>query len=177
MTTNLTDQQIAENKTAQIIEGVDVWTGYYRANPHRFAKDFLSVDLKLFQKILLFQMNQSDAFYFIAARSIGKTWLVALFSIIRAILYPGSKIICCSYSFTQGKQIIQKIIEDFMHRSPLLRNEIKGQPSISRDNCGVTFKNGSFIKVVIAGETARGKEIRTKYYINIFKKEGEYIIC
>lgn len=42
--------------------------GYYRANPHRFAKDFLLLDLKLFQKILLFMMFKMDYFMYLASR-------------------------------------------------------------------------------------------------------------
>ena len=51
-----------------ILAGVDAWCGYYRANPHRFAKDYLNLNLKLFQKILLFMMNVCDFFCYIAAR-------------------------------------------------------------------------------------------------------------
>lgn len=52
----------------KVIEGVGVWASYYRANPHRFAIEFLHVSLKLFQMILLFMMNISSVFVFIACR-------------------------------------------------------------------------------------------------------------
>ena len=52
----------------RILAGVEAWTAFYRANPHRFAKDYLNLHLKLFQKILLFLMNISDYFCYIAAR-------------------------------------------------------------------------------------------------------------
>ena len=35
-------------------------------------------------------------FMFIAARGMSKTWLTALFCVVRCILYPGSKIVVCS---------------------------------------------------------------------------------
>ena len=156
MDIKVTDQQIQEDRQAKFMDSIDVWTGYYRANPHRFAEEYLGIKLKLFQKILLYMMQWADAFYYVASRSQGKTYLVALYSCIRCILYPGTKICVASYSFKQGAQIVQKIQNEFMHLSPALRMEIKGQPSVSRDNCGVNFKNGSFMRVVIAGETARG---------------------
>ena len=41
---------------------------YYRANPHRFVKDFLGVNLKPFQKILIFMMNYCTHFMYLASR-------------------------------------------------------------------------------------------------------------
>lgn len=52
------------SREANILDGVDAWAGYYRANPHRFAKDYLNVNLRLFQKILLFMMNVLSAVKF-----------------------------------------------------------------------------------------------------------------
>ena len=42
-----------------------------------------------------------------------------------------------------------------MHKSALLRNEIS-KTSTGMNDCGVWFKNGSFIRVVVASETSRG---------------------
>ena len=128
---------------------------YYRANPQRFVEEFLGIKLKLFQKILIWAMMVYDAFYFVAARGIGKTYLVALFSVVRCILYPGTKIVCCSYTFKQGKEIILKITDDFMQKSALLRNEVS-KTSTGQNDCFVYFKNGSWIRVVVAGESSRG---------------------
>lgn len=150
-----TDKQIQEDKTTRIMRTIALRCAYYRANPQRFAEEFLGLKLKLFQKIVLWAMMTYDAFYFVACRGIGKTFLVALFAVCRAILYPGSKIIACSYTFKQGKEIILKITDDFMLKSPLLRNEIS-KTMVGQNDCAIYFKNGSFIRVVVAGESARG---------------------
>lgn len=50
------------------LEAVEKWAAYYRWNPHRFAKDILRLDLKLFQKLLLVAMNWAFSFIFIASR-------------------------------------------------------------------------------------------------------------
>lgn len=151
----LTDSQIIKNRTNTIMNLIAFRCSFYRANPHRFVKDFLGIELKLFQKILIYAMNFSDAFYFVAARSIGKTFLVALYAVIRCILYPGTKIVACSFTFKQGKEILSKITDDFMHKSSLLRNEISNVSTL-RDNCGIIFKNGSILRIVVAGESSRG---------------------
>lgn len=84
-----------------------------------------------------------------------KTYLVALFACVRCILYPGTKIIAFSATFKQGKEIILKITDDFMHKSNLLCNEIS-KVSTGQNDCGVWFKNGSFIQVRVAADTSRG---------------------
>ena len=138
----LTDKQIKQDKTDSIMNTIAERCSYYRANPQRFCEEFLNIKLKVFQKILIWAMMKYDAFYFIAARGLGKTYLVALFSVIRCILYPGTKIVAASYTFKQGKEIILKITDDFMQKSPLLRNEIS-RVSTGQNDCFVYFKNGS----------------------------------
>ena len=85
----------------KILNGVSEWTAYYRANIHRFAHDYLHVDLKWFQKILLFIMNICLSAVYIGSRGQGKTWLCAIYCCCRAILYPHSKI--CLASGTRGQ--------------------------------------------------------------------------
>lgn len=152
---NLTDQQIQQDRTDQIMNVIAERCAYYRANPQRFCEEFLGLHLKLFQKILIWAMMTYDAFYFVAARGLGKTYLVALFAVCRCILYPGTKIVAASYTFKQGKEIVMKITDDFMHKSALLRNEIS-KVSTGQNDCGIIFKNGSYIRVVVAGESSRG---------------------
>lgn len=79
-----------------IQNGVALWCGYYRENPHRFAHDYLHLNLHLFQKMLLCMMNWANTSVFIGSRGIGKTFLSAVFCVIRCILWPGSKIIIAS---------------------------------------------------------------------------------
>jgi len=45
--------ELRNQKTERIMNGIAIWTAFYRANPHRFVKEYLNVNLKLFQKILL----------------------------------------------------------------------------------------------------------------------------
>ena len=150
-----TEQEVINEKSDKILRIAAERCAYYRANPQRFCEEFLGLHLKLFQKIIIWLMMHSDMFCFIASRGLGKTFLVALYSVVRCILYPGTKVICASYTFKQGKEIIGKITDDFMQKSALLCNEI-GRTQIGQNDCIIFFKNGSFIKVVVAGESARG---------------------
>ena len=158
-----TDKEVQQAKTEKLMNMIAERASYYRANPHRFVEEFLGIHLKLFQKILIFAMMLYDYFYFIAARGLGKTYLVSLYAVVRCILYPGTKILTFSYTFKQGKEVVMKITDDFMQHSPLLCNEIK-RTSTGINDCGVWFKNGSWIQVRVAGESSRGKNM---FYLQI----------
>ena len=159
MSRGLTDQQIKEDKTNKIMNTVAKRAAYYRANPHRFCSDYLFPDtpkfLKTFQKILIWAMIHYNSILMVACRGIGKTFLVALFSVIKCILYPGTKIVVSSATFKQSKELVGKITDDFMHRSAMLRSEIE-RVSTGQNDCGVWFKNGSYIICKVANENARG---------------------
>lgn len=144
----------SDSREARILDGVDKWAGYYRANPHRFANDYLNVHLRLFQKILLYMMNICNFFCYIAARGQGKSWLLAVFCCIRCILYPGTKICIASGTRSQSINILEKIKIELLPNSTLLKNEIANL-IISNTNAYVDFKNGSSIKVVTASDSAR----------------------
>ena len=49
----LSDREIKENRTNTIMNIIAERCAYYRANPHRFAEDFIpGLKLRIFQKIL-----------------------------------------------------------------------------------------------------------------------------
>ena len=155
MAVKKSDRQLQEDRTAQIMNTIAWRAAYYRANPQRFAADYLNLKLKWFQKILLWCMMHFDNFYYVAARSQGKTFLVAIFCVIRCLLFPKTKIKVASATFKQAKFVVKKITDELMHESPLLRAEIKNF-STGDNNCLIDFKCGSSIEVVVASDTARG---------------------
>lgn len=155
MAKNKSDKELTLEKSQKTMNAVVKYASYYRQNIHRFVQEYLGIELKLFQKILLYAMDHNDASYYIASRGQGKSFLVALYAVSRCILYPHTQCIVCSYTYKQGKIIVEKITNDFMHRSPLLVNEIK-KITTGQNDCFIYFKNGSYIKVVTSGEGARG---------------------
>lgn len=62
------EKELANEKSNRILTGVAFWATFYRFNPQRFVKDYLNINLKLFQKILLYQMMYNNFFMYIAAR-------------------------------------------------------------------------------------------------------------
>ena len=148
---------MTELRYNKIKEGAAIWAGYYRWNPHKFVEEYLHVRLKLFQKILLTMMNICMTLVYIASRGQGKTFLTAIFCCVRAILYPGSKIVIASGTRGQAIQVLQKIMLELKPRSPELALEIDEKASqINGTNAQLVFRNSSYIRVVTSGESARG---------------------
>lgn len=145
------------SRIEKITAGAAQWCAYYRENPHRFAKDYLHLNLHLFQKILIIMMNWSSTTAFIGSRGIGKSFLSAVFCVIRCILYPGTKICIASGTRGQSINVLEKIILELKPLSPELAAEIDDkQTKINGTNAQIVFKNSSYIKVVTASDTARG---------------------
>lgn len=106
-------------------------------------------------------MMHNNYFMYLAARGQSKTWLTALFCVIRCILYPKTKIVVASATRIQGNEVLLKITEDFMKNytwgSDLLRREINDkETTVSANKAVISFRNGSWIKVVTASDTGRG---------------------
>ena len=87
-------------------EAVARAASYYRANPHRFVKEFLHIDLRWFQKIIIYAMNEYPAFCMIASRGLGKSFLIAIYCCVRCVLYPGTKICIASGTRGQAKKLV-----------------------------------------------------------------------
>lgn len=151
-----TTKEIANDKSERIMNAVNVWCSFYRANPHRFCKDYLNIKLKIFQQVLIYMMNISTCFMFIACRGIGKSFLCAVYCVVRCILWPGTKIVLTSKTRGQAINILdEKIMKIIYPNSPNLQAEIKSH-KINNQYAEIIFKNDSYIKVVTASDSSRG---------------------
>lgn len=65
-----TTQEVFQEKTERLMNGVAYWAAFYRMNPQRFVADYLNIQLKLFQKILIYMMIVSTHFAYFAARGL-----------------------------------------------------------------------------------------------------------
>lgn len=102
-------------------------------------------------------MNMNTVFVFIGSRGIGKTFLSAIFCVVRCILYPGTKICIASGTRGQSINVLEKILLELKPNQPELANEIDDkQTKINGNNAQIVFKNTSYIKVVTASDSSRG---------------------
>lgn len=143
-------------KPKQKRENTKKWISFYRQNIELFIMHYLGLNLFLFQKILVHLMDKYPFFMFVATRGIGKTWLLAVYSCARAILYPNTLIIVAAGSKKQASLIVtHKIGLELINASPTLAREIKKISSSSQETY-VEFHNGSRIDVIAATDKARG---------------------
>lgn len=156
---NLNKNMENATKSYRLMNGIGLWTSWYRLFPHIFARDYLGLSLKVFQQILLYMMMHFNFFLYIASRGQGKSWLTAVFCCVRAILFPESKIILAAGVKSQSIEIIEKILE-LKNNSPNLAREISDIKTNSND-ARVIFKNGSWIRCTAANQNARSKRANT----------------
>ena len=57
-----------QDKSEKLMTTVAKRESFYRANPNRFVKEYLGIELKLFQEIILVMMNICTNSMFLAAR-------------------------------------------------------------------------------------------------------------
>ena len=145
------------NRYQRVMEGAALWGSYYRNNVDKFAQDYLHIRLKLFQRMLLVMMFWSTTFAMIACRGIGKTFISAVYCVIRCILYPGTRICIASGTRGQSINVLEKVMQELRPASGELAAEIDmGQTKVNGTNALIVFHNTSVIKVVTAGDSARG---------------------
>ena len=149
-----TEAEVKKDKSERIMRGVNLWASFYRANPHRFARDYLGLKLDRFQQIILCMMFRCANCIYLASRGGGKSFLIAIFCVIQCILYPGSRICLASKTRKQATEIIDKIREILMPNSDNLKLEIE-EVQVNQVNAFVSFRNSSRIVVVTAAESAR----------------------
>ena len=147
--------RVHKPNTNRTYEGFKLWSAFYRALPHVFAKQYLGLNLFLYQKILLYAMNHYNFFMYIAARGQGKSYIIAIYCIIRAILYPNTNIVLASGTKGQARLIISEKILSIRNNSANLQREI-AEVKTGVNECYVLFTNGSKITAVTSGEGARG---------------------
>lgn len=144
-----------QSKSERVMNTIAWRAGYYRENPHRLCSEYLKIQLKTFQKILLYFMMHFHYFMYLASRGQGKSFLTAIFCCVYSILYPGVKIIVASGRKSQSREVIEKIV-DLMESYPNLAREIS-EYSTSTNDPYIKFKAGSSIRTVASNDGARSK--------------------
>lgn len=98
----------------------------------------------------------------IAGRGLGKSYMMAVYAILRCILFPRHRVGIISASFRQAKFVFAEIKRIYQY-SPILQNSVLKPPVIGSDTCYLEFKNGAIIIALPLGdgETIRGARFHT----------------
>jgi Terminase RNaseH-like domain len=118
------------------------------------------LELEAFQQVML-QMLWSKKFpMIIATRGGGKSFMLALYAFLKAILVPGSKIVICGAGFRQAK-LVFKFIENLYEASPIIKEAVSqwGGPKYGSDMA--TLRVGlSTIQAIPIGDGEKIRGIR-----------------
>lgn len=134
---------------------------------------YLKLDMHLYQIVMLLLMNLCPLVVIVAARAAAKSFVIAVFSCARCILYPGTIVVIASSTKKQSSLIIsEKIKKELVPNSHNLAREIK-EIKTGVNETEVIFKNGSSIIVVPASENGRGYRANIIIYeeFRLIKKE------
>jgi len=144
--------QISQEKRERMIE----WTTFYRRNIHRFIEHYFGIHLHPYQIIWIYAMSISDSYVAICSRAVGKSWLLGVYAMARAVLYPGSKVVVVSSTKEQAGIIIDDKIKELQDNYPNVAREIRNLTS-NMNTKQVDLHNGSRIVIVAARDSSRGK--------------------
>lgn len=150
-----TTREVETEELNRVMETVAERAAFYRANPQRFVRDYLGItNLKWFQEVILYMMNNCVYFMYLASRGQGKTHIFAIFCCIRCILYPGTHICVVSKTRKQAQEVLDRIVKVFMPMSVNLQSEIS-EIVFNGQESHIEFYNGSRIFVATANDNAR----------------------
>ena len=131
------------------------WVTLYRYNPSIFVEHYMQVPLYPYQRFWINLMAHSTEFIGIASRASAKSWLIAVYSIARCILYPGTIVALASSTKGQAGLIISEKCVALHKEHPNIQRETSNMVT-NQNKWEMTFWNGSKINVVVSGEGGRG---------------------
>lgn len=135
---------------------------FFRLNPHIFIKRYFGIRLYPYQVLMIWVLQRSTLGYIVASRAGAKSWIIALWALTRAVLYPQSKVVICAKTLKQGSLILSEKLTSMIDNYPNVAREVESITTNANVSLAV-FKNGSTIKVVPSSENARGN--RANYII------------
>ena len=123
------------------------------------CKVLFNIELHPMQIAILQELWNRPFPMYIASRGWGKSFLLALYSVLRCTVYPGTKIVIVGAAFRQSK-IIFEYMENIWRGSPILRSIFNGNddgPRRDVDRCTIRLGDSWSIAVPMGdGSKIRG---------------------
>lgn len=116
------------------------------------------VRLEPFQMVIMEMLWKKKFPMLIGTRGLGKSWLIALYSILRCILIPGSRVVIAGAGYRQAK-LVFKYIDTLYKASPIIQECAKDRPKYGSDQA--TFEIGlSTITAIPIGDADKIRGLR-----------------
>lgn len=172
------DSTMSNNIVNQEDIDYEAWTefiSYYRYYIDEFATDVLGLKLFPFQRLILRAMARYDSTCLIACRGLGKSYIVAVFFICVAILYPNIKLGIASGNAQQAKNVIIQKIKGELSKNKNIAREINFPIKTSGDDCVCEFKNGSEIRAITLAQDRGGDSARSWRFSYLLVDEARLV--
>lgn len=150
------------------------------------AKIFLGLELAPFQGVVLDYFFNKNFMILVGSRGFGKSMLLAIYAVLKAIFEQGSNIVVVSASFRQSQVIFNYILEKMYKASPVLQ-QISSPNSPKKDISMCSYRIGKSIISCVPlgnGDKIRGLRascvdgntlISTNYGLIAIKETEKYI--
>ena len=132
---NVDESQIINPFSIQTDHDFETKLTWLLTNPDYFSfltKEIFNVDILPVQALMLKELWQRKFPMLIASRGFGKSFILSLYAMMRALIFQGRKIIIVGAAFRQSK-----VLFEYMHtiwrNSPLLRDMFGGDSGPRRD--------------------------------------------
>lgn len=114
------------------------------------------LELLPFQMVMLDMLWKKKFPMILACRGAGKTFMMAVYCILRAILVPGSRIVICGAGFRQAK-LVFKYIDTLYKASPIIQECCNKRPTYASDEAYLDIGLSRISAIPIGdGEKVRG---------------------
>jgi len=132
---NVDDSKIVNPFSVPTEEEFTTKLTWLMTNPEYFSficKELLNIDILPTQALMLKEMWNRKFPMLIASRGFGKSFILSVYAILRALLMPGRKIVIVGAAFRQSK-VLFEYMDSVWRNSPLLRDIVGGSGGPRRD--------------------------------------------
>lgn len=144
---------------------------FYRENPVEAARDLLKIELEWFQRKQLKAMWTKPRCLLKWGRGTSKTFIIAVYAVLRALLFSGQRIGVIGPTFRQTGFVFDEI-EKVYSNSPYCRAAIAKVSFSSTKSYEIKFYHGSMVEGLPIGND--GAKIRGRRYNIVILDEYNY---
>lgn len=160
---------ITEEKLLEHIDDYRDLIAYWRVYPDRLIDYYCSLNPKntfhlfFYQRLFLRVIMRHRYVYATFVRAWSKSFMSVMALMLKAILYPGAKLFSVAGGKEQSAQILSTKVQEICSLIPAMSKEIiwdtrgtTARTSQTKDTVVYSFKNGSVLQNIVAGEKSRG---------------------
>tara|TARA_B100000029_G_scaffold311718_1_gene304276 strand:+ start:2665 stop:4629 length:1965 start_codon:yes stop_codon:yes gene_type:complete len=146
--------------SSEDIDDFQLRLAWFLSNPEYFTfivKNIFNIDLLPVQALMLKELWSRKFPMLIASRGFGKSFMLSLYAMMRAVLLPPRKIVIVGAAFRQSK-VLFEYMETIYKNAPLLRDMVSCTPRRDVDRCQMTIGDSTVVCLPLGdGSKIRGQ--------------------